>query len=196
MNSPIPANAWITGRRVHDLLARHPHHDAVQLDVLTPGELRVEAGAQFQERRDSPVHDDPPFRRRHDSGNHLQQRALARSVVADEAERGARGDTQRHVGQRPEVGVIASSSRTSSSPALDDGESDTAGRPSRRGRPRSRVRTSEQIGEGRLRSHEQPMPGHEHGERDDGEQREGDEGRHSIVEQRAAIGVDDCASSG
>ena len=51
---------------------------------------------------------------------------------------------------------------------LDDAESDRAGRPSRRGRLRSQVKTSEQIGEGRLRSHEQPMTHHEQRERDHG----------------------------
>ena len=104
-----------------------------------------------------------------------------------------RNDTSR---QRPEVGVIPPSSRTSAARARDDGGSDTGGKPSRRGQPRSRVSPSEQIGEGRLRAHEHPVTRHEHGERDAGKEGKWNERGHSIVEQRRAIGVDDRRSSG
>ena len=38
-----------------DLPLRQAEHDAVDEDVLAPGDLRVESGAELDERRDAPV---------------------------------------------------------------------------------------------------------------------------------------------
>ena len=39
-----------------DLALGEPEHDAVDEDVLAPGDLRMESGAELDQRRDAPVH--------------------------------------------------------------------------------------------------------------------------------------------
>ena len=64
-------------------------HDAVDEDVLAPGDLGMEAGAELDQRRDPSVHLDRAVGRLGDARDELQQRALAGSVAADDAERAA-----------------------------------------------------------------------------------------------------------
>ena len=52
MNGPMSANSTISSKRLLDLPALHVQDRAVQEDVLPAGELRVEAGADLQQRPD------------------------------------------------------------------------------------------------------------------------------------------------
>src|SRR4051794_14245432 len=70
-----------------DLPAPHPEDRAIEKDVLAAGELRMEPCADLQERADAPADREPSLGRRSDSREDLQQRALARAVVADDPER-------------------------------------------------------------------------------------------------------------
>src|SRR2546421_5165539 len=62
----------------------------------------MEAGAELDQRRDAAVHLDAAARRLRDAGDELEHRALPRTVAADDAERAAAGDRERHVFQRRE----------------------------------------------------------------------------------------------
>jgi hypothetical protein len=85
-----------------DLLLAQTENRAIEEDVLAPGQLWVKAGAELEEGRDLPPGLDPSFLRTQDAGHALQQRALAGAVLADEGERRALRDLQRHVPERPE----------------------------------------------------------------------------------------------
>ena len=58
----------------------------VEEDVLAAGQLVVEAGAELEDRRDPPAHRDRSAGRAEDPRDHLEQRALAGAVVADDAD--------------------------------------------------------------------------------------------------------------
>ena len=62
---------------------RHPEDRAVQVHVLEPGQLGVEPGADLEQGPDVARHLDPPRGGRRDAAEDLQQRALARAVLAD-----------------------------------------------------------------------------------------------------------------
>src|SRR5439155_26463363 len=65
-------------------------------------QLLVEARAQRQEAGNPAADLDGAFGRPHDSRQDLEQRALARAVGPDDAQRLAMGDAQRDVPERPE----------------------------------------------------------------------------------------------
>ena len=56
-----------------NLGAAHTHGRGVQIDVFTPGGLRVEARSEFQQRRNAPPRDHLACGRREGSGGQLQQ---------------------------------------------------------------------------------------------------------------------------
>lgn len=85
-----------------DLPLAHAENGAAQEHVLPSRELGVEAGPDLDERGEAAVDRDAAAGRRGDAGQQLQQRALARAVRADDAERGAARHVERHVAQRPE----------------------------------------------------------------------------------------------
>ena len=68
-----------------DLPLREAEHDPVDEDVLAAGDLRVEPGAELDERGDAAVHRDRALGRLGDAGHELEHRALARPVAADDA---------------------------------------------------------------------------------------------------------------
>jgi len=65
----------------------HPEDRAAEVDVLEPGELGVEPGADLEEGADAPDQVDVPVAGRGDPTEDLEQRALARAVAADDAHR-------------------------------------------------------------------------------------------------------------
>jgi hypothetical protein len=69
-----------------DLSAGHAQDSPVEVDVLTPGELGVEAGADLQQAAHTPAHDGASLGRFGDAGEDLEQGALASPVAADDAE--------------------------------------------------------------------------------------------------------------
>ena len=88
-----------------------PEDRAVEVDVLPPGQLGVEAGAELEQRRHLAARAAAALVGLEDPGQALQQRALARAVGADEAVRDALGDLERDVAQRPELLVAGPGDR-------------------------------------------------------------------------------------
>ena len=80
-----------------DLALGQAEHDAVDEDVLAAGDLRVEAGAELDQRRDAAVDVHRAAGRLRDAGDELQQRALAGPVAADDAERAPGRHREGHV---------------------------------------------------------------------------------------------------
>jgi hypothetical protein len=76
----------------------------------------VEPRADFEQARQTPVQRDPAPRRRGDPAEDLEQRALTRSVPADDAHRLAFADREADVAQGPETlalrGTAAESAET------------------------------------------------------------------------------------
>ena len=103
MNSP--SSAYCDDRRQE--LAGHrvvePEERAAEQDVVPPGQLLVEAGAERQQARDVPVDVDRALGRMDDPGEHLEERALAGAVRADDRQRLAALDVQVDVAERPEL---------------------------------------------------------------------------------------------
>ena len=73
-----------------DVRALQPEDRAVEEDVLASGEVGMEAGAELEQRADPAADVDAALGRLDDPGDDAQQRALARAVAADEAERRCR----------------------------------------------------------------------------------------------------------
>ncbi len=88
-----------------DLLLRQTEDGGVEVDVLAAGQVGVEAGTQFEERRDAALHADRTRGGLVDAGDAAEHRRLARTVVADEPEGRAGLDAEVDVTQRPEVVV-------------------------------------------------------------------------------------------
>ena len=84
---PISLNSTISSNLLLISARRHAQDGAVQLDVLAAGELGVEAGAHLEQARHPPSDLDPALGRLGDVREHLQQRALAGAVAADDAQR-------------------------------------------------------------------------------------------------------------
>ena len=68
------------------LLLREAHHRTVHVDVLDAGVVRVEAGAELEERTDDAVDADRALGRGQDAGDDLQHGRLAGAVGADDAD--------------------------------------------------------------------------------------------------------------
>src|SRR5438552_1896787 len=75
---------------------------AVQVDVVAPGQLGIEAGAQLDHRADPALGDGRSFARLQHARDGLEERALPGPVVTDQRDGVARRDLQRDVAQRPE----------------------------------------------------------------------------------------------
>src|SRR5690606_5410816 len=93
-------------------------------DVLTPRDLRVEAGAELDQRGDAPAHVERAGGGLADAGDALQERALATPVAADDAVRPAGLHVERHVVERPErlVGPQVAHEAAREDRALERGE--------------------------------------------------------------------------
>jgi hypothetical protein len=92
-----------------DLAAADAQQRAVQVDVLGPGEVGVDAGADVDQGPDPPAHGHPAGVGVHDLGQHPEHGGLARAVGADQPDRLARSDGHVDVAQgpAPAVGVGA-----------------------------------------------------------------------------------------
>ena len=73
-----------------DLGAPHAEDRAIEVDVFPPGQLRVEARADFEERADASVDLGDAEGRLGDARQDLQERALPGAVAADDADDFAR----------------------------------------------------------------------------------------------------------
>src|SRR5262249_6468961 len=88
-----------------DLLVGHAVDGCVEVDVFTAAQLQMEPGPELDERADlaAAPDEDAPLRGPMDAGDELQQRALARSIAPDEADRLSMADAERDVAQRPQL---------------------------------------------------------------------------------------------
>ena len=93
------------------LAPAEPHHHAVEHDVLARGQLRVEADAELDERRQPSRDPDAPGVGAVDARHDLQQRALARAVAPDDAEELALVHVERDPPQRLQLAVAAARER-------------------------------------------------------------------------------------
>ena len=75
-------------------LRGHPVEAGVDVDVLAAGEVGMEAGAELEQRGQPAAHAHLAGGRREDAGDALEQRRLARPVVAEDADRLALLDHQ------------------------------------------------------------------------------------------------------
>src|SRR5207249_4821101 len=78
-----------------DLGPRHPEDGAVEEDILPTGQVRMKTGADFDQGRKTAVHLKGAPRGPHDAAQELQDRALAGTVRADDAEGLAATHTER-----------------------------------------------------------------------------------------------------
>jgi hypothetical protein len=92
-----------TRRPAAHLGPREAEQRALEHDVLPPGQLPVKAQTELEKRRCATHHDDAASARRHHAGDEAQQRALACSVAADDADRLAGPHLERHLAQRFEL---------------------------------------------------------------------------------------------
>src|SRR5262249_3557552 len=74
-----------------------------QGDVLAPGQVRMEADAERQQRRDAAAKLDGAGRRREDAGQDPEYRGLPGAVWPDDRERLARLHRDRDIAHRPEL---------------------------------------------------------------------------------------------
>ena len=87
--------------------ARQPDDRAAQVHVLPAGELPVETGAEFEERVHPAEHLASSGGRALRTGEDLEQRRLAGTVLADDPHRLAAPDRERHLGQRDDLRIGA-----------------------------------------------------------------------------------------
>ena len=62
-------------------------HRAVQVDILTGGQVHIKPGAKLNHRRNGPVHGTAALARVHHAGHDLEHCALARTVAPDQRDR-------------------------------------------------------------------------------------------------------------
>ncbi len=70
-----------------NLLAREPEYRRVQVHIVPPGELRIEANPQFQKRRDPPIDRDASAVGAVNPGEDFQECTLTRAVAPDDAKK-------------------------------------------------------------------------------------------------------------
>jgi hypothetical protein len=80
-----------------------PEDRTVDEDVLASGELGMEPGPHLEQGGRPTPYGDPSLRRAGDSGEELQEGALARTVGPDQTEDLAAFDLERDIPQRPEL---------------------------------------------------------------------------------------------
>ena len=90
-----------------DLAAGHAEDGAVHEDILPPGHLAMEAGADLEEGADTSVGTDSAGRRACDAGKELQEGRFSGAVLADDANDVALLDLEVDIAQRPDVLGVA-----------------------------------------------------------------------------------------
>lgn len=93
------------GEALLHLLAAEAEHRAVEVHVFPAGEIGIETRPQFKQRRQQPIDAHLAAGGGERTGNDLQQRALAASVAAENADRFARGDLEGNIVECPELPI-------------------------------------------------------------------------------------------
>ena len=91
---------------IGNLLVFQPQHRCVHEHVLAASELRVEAGAEFQQRCHPALGLDGSLGRVQCTADHLQQRGFPGTIATNDAYRFAFGNLQRYTPKRPEFAVV------------------------------------------------------------------------------------------
>ncbi len=86
-----------------DLRALHAEDGAVEKNIFATGELRVKAGADFEEARDAAAKGNAAGGGLGDARENFQERGFARTVAADDADDLAPPDVEGDVLQRPKI---------------------------------------------------------------------------------------------
>ena len=86
-----------------EVAPRHAEDRAVEEDVLAAGQILLESRAQLEQRRDLLDPGDRAGRRGEDARDALQERRLARAVVAEQPDGRSFGDVELDVAQRVEL---------------------------------------------------------------------------------------------
>ncbi|MNH22770.1 hypothetical protein D3C79_826410 [compost metagenome] len=86
------------------LFRGEPHQPGYMQHVLAAGKLWVETHAQLKNGRNTPIDAHLALRRLQGTGDHFQQRRLARTVLADDTDRFARFDGEADVIEDPVLG--------------------------------------------------------------------------------------------
>src|SRR5205085_9489236 len=86
-----------------DVRALEPVDGAVEEDVLAAREVRMEPGAELEQRSDPPAGLGLPRARLDDPRKHAQERRLPGAVAADETDGAAGLDAERDVPQRDDL---------------------------------------------------------------------------------------------
>src|SRR5207245_2218310 len=89
-----------------DLGPPHAEDRAAEVDVLPARQLRMEAGADLQQRTDTTSDSGSTARRFGDPRQHLEQRRLSGAVAADDADDVAVRDLERDVPERPQTSEL------------------------------------------------------------------------------------------
>ena len=93
----------------------------VEINVFPAGQLRVKAGAQREQLYLPPVHQHTPARRNQRAGYDFEQRALARTVGADDARHLTPSHMKAHVVERAKPLISLLSAQGTHHPFLDAG---------------------------------------------------------------------------
>ena len=117
MNSPSSAYSMIDGSELAGHRVVEAEERAAEQDVVAPGQLLVEAGAERQQPGDVAVDVDHALGRMDDPGEDLEERALAGAVRADDRQRLAVLDAQVDVAERPELLALAAPEHLAERPA-------------------------------------------------------------------------------
>ena len=84
------------------LLPGHTQNGAIQINVLAPGQIRVEARANFQQAGNAATHAHAAAGRRGHAAENLEQGAFAGPIAADDSERFPLLDGEADVLERPD----------------------------------------------------------------------------------------------
>src|SRR5688572_15992327 len=88
---------------LRDLPARHAHDRTLQKNILAPGEIRMKAGRNLDQRSNPPNCRTTTVRGPHDLREQLEDRRLASTVGPNDAQRLPGIDSKADILQRPEL---------------------------------------------------------------------------------------------
>jgi hypothetical protein len=98
-------------KRLVQFLARQSQDLAIEIHIFAAAEFGIEAGAQFEQRRDAPGAVHPAAGGLQNAADDLQQSAFSRSVRPKKREHFTLLDAQVDVSERPKLGLLSSGNR-------------------------------------------------------------------------------------
>src|SRR6185437_3736766 len=101
-----------------DLIAAHAENRAIQVDVLSSSQLRMETSPHFNQRGQPASDLDLPVRRSGNTGQQLEDGALPRTIVPNDSDRFATSHGKADVPQRPKLLATAAQLSQSAHPRV------------------------------------------------------------------------------